>query len=98
MTVQSKNKCKPGLGTNKSNLPPPLRLAFTNIRGLRTNLADVEAFLLTNTPDILALSETNLHSSIPLTTLTYPDISHSAVRTLTDICTDLEFIFVTPSP
>ena len=36
-----------------------------NICGLRTNLDDVESFLLVNTPDILALSETNLHSSIP---------------------------------
>ena len=41
-----------------------LRLSFTNIRGLRSNFVDCESFLESNSPDILALCETNLDDSI----------------------------------
>ena len=41
-----------------------LKLSFTNIRGLRSNFVDCESFLESNSPDILALCETNLHGSI----------------------------------
>ena len=41
-----------------------LKLSFTNIRGLRLNFVDCEAFLESNSPDILALCETNLDDSI----------------------------------
>ena len=41
-----------------------LKLSFTNIRGLRSNFVDCESFLESNSPDILALSETNLDDSI----------------------------------
>ena len=41
-----------------------LKLSFTNIRGLRSNFADCESFLKSNSPDILALCETNLDDSI----------------------------------
>ena len=44
--------------------PKPLSLAFTNIRGLRTNFSHVESFLTHTSPDILALCETNLNPSI----------------------------------
>ena len=37
-----------------------LKLSFTNIRGLRSNFVDCESFLESNSPDILALCETNL--------------------------------------
>ena len=39
-------------------------LSFTNIQGLRSNFVDCESFLKSNSPDILALCETNLHDSI----------------------------------
>ena len=41
-----------------------LKFSFTNIRGLRSNFADCESFLESNSPDILALCETNLDDSI----------------------------------
>ena len=41
-----------------------LKLSFTNIRGLRWNFVDSETFLESNSPDILALCETNLDDSI----------------------------------
>ena len=41
-----------------------LKLSFTNIRGLRSNFVDCEYFLESNSPDILALCETNLDDSI----------------------------------
>ena len=40
-----------------------LKLSFTNIRGLRSNFVDCESFLESNSPDILALCETNLDDS-----------------------------------
>jgi len=47
-----------------NSLPKPLSLAFSNVRGLRSNFPFVESFLHTSSPDILALCETNLNSSI----------------------------------
>ena len=41
-----------------------LKLSFTNIWGLCSNFFDCESFLESNSPDILALSETNLDGSI----------------------------------
>ena len=41
-----------------------LKLSFTNIRGLRSNFVDCESFLESNSPDILALYETDLDDSI----------------------------------
>ena len=41
-----------------------LKLGFTNVRGLRSNFVDCESFLESNSPDILALCETNLDDSI----------------------------------
>ena len=41
-----------------------LKLGFTNIRGLHSNFVDCESFLESNSPDILALCETNLDGSI----------------------------------
>ena len=40
-----------------------LKLSFTNIWGLRSNFVDCESFLESNSPDILALCETNLDDS-----------------------------------
>ena len=41
-----------------------LKLSFTNIWGLCSNFVDCESFIESNSPDILALCETNLHDSI----------------------------------
>ena len=49
-----------------------LMVSFSNIRGLRTNFLDCESFLLSKSPDILALCETNLDDSI--------DTNHFAVN------------------
>ena len=59
MAILSKG-CKP------DNFEPhnSLKLSFTNIRGLRSNFVDCESFLESNSPDILALCETNLNDSI----------------------------------
>ena len=40
------------------------KLSFTNIQGLRSNFVDCESVLESNSPDILALCETNLDDSI----------------------------------
>ena len=42
----------------------PLKLTFTNIQGIRSNFVDCKSFLESNSPDILALCETNLDDSI----------------------------------
>ena len=59
MAILSK-ACKP----NNFELHNSLKLSFTNIRGLRSNFVDCESFLESNSPDILALCETNLDDSI----------------------------------
>ena len=59
MAILSK-ACKP----DNFELHISLKLSFTNIRGLRSNLVDCESFLESNSPDILALCETNLNDSI----------------------------------
>ena len=41
-----------------------LKLSFTNIRGLCSNSVECESFLESNSPDILALCETNLDHSL----------------------------------
>ena len=59
MTILSK-ACKPDSFESHNSL----NLSFTNIRGLRTNFADCESFLESNSSDILALYETILDDSI----------------------------------
>ena len=53
-------------GCKPDNFEPhnSLKLTFTNIRGLRSNFVKYESFLESNSPDILALCETNLDDSI----------------------------------
>ena len=53
-------------GSKPDNFEPhnSLKLSFTNIRGLRSNFVECESFLESNSPDILALCETNLDDSI----------------------------------
>ena len=53
---------KPKSDTNKS--PKPLSISFSNINGLRSKFTDIESFLHHSSPDIFAMSETNLNSSI----------------------------------
>ena len=59
MTLLSK-ACKP----DKFKLCNSLKLSFTNIRGLCLNFVDCKSFLESNSPDILALCETNLDDLI----------------------------------
>ena len=58
MAILSK-ACKPDNFESHNSL----KLSFTNIRGLRSNFVDYESFLESNSPDILALCETNLDDS-----------------------------------
>ena len=59
MAILSK-ACKP----DNFELHKSLKLSLTNIQGLRSNFVDCESFLESNSPDILALCETNLDDSI----------------------------------
>ena len=59
MAILSK-VCKPDNFESHNSL----KVSFTNIRGLRSNFVDCESFLESNSPDILALCETNLDDSI----------------------------------
>ena len=52
--------CKPGNFELHNSLKP----SFMNIWGLHLNFVDCESFLESNSPDILASSETNLDGSI----------------------------------
>ena len=52
--------CKP----DSFELHNSLKLSFTNIQDLHSNFVDCESFLESNSPDILALCETNLDDSI----------------------------------
>ena len=55
MAILSK-ACKPANFESHNSL----KLSFTNIQGLCYNFVDCESFLESNSPDILALCETNL--------------------------------------
>ena len=59
MVILSK-ACKP----DNFELRNSLNLSFANIRDPRLNVLDCESFLESNSPDILALCETNLDNSI----------------------------------
>ena len=59
MTILSK-ACKPDNFESQNSL----KLSFTNISGLHSNFVDCEPLLESNSPDILALCETNLDDSI----------------------------------
>ena len=58
MAVPSK-ACKPDY-FESHNSP---KLSLTNIQGLCSNFVDYESFLESNSPDIVALCETNLDDS-----------------------------------
>ena len=59
MVILSK-ACKPD---NFVSCNSPKR-SFTNIQDLCSNFADCKSFIESNSPDILALCETNLHDSV----------------------------------
>ena len=67
MAILSK-RCKPYNFESDNSL----KLSFTNIRGLHSNIVKYESFFESNSPNILALCETNLDHSI--------DSSNSSVR------------------
>ena len=52
--------CSKACKQNNFELHNSLKLSLTNIRGLRSNSVDCESFLESNSPDSLALCETNL--------------------------------------
>ena len=58
MAILSK-ACKPHSFESSNSL----KLSFTNIRGLRSNFVHSESFLELNSPDIVAVCETNLDDS-----------------------------------
>ena len=53
-------------GSKPDNFEPhsSLKLSFTNIRGIRSNFVECESFPESNSPDNLALCETNSNDSI----------------------------------
>ena len=59
MVILSK-VCKPDNFESHNSL----KFSFTNIEGLHPNFHECESFLESNSPDILALSKTNLDDSI----------------------------------
>ena len=59
MTILLKT-CKPHNFESQNSL----KLSFTNIRGLRSNFVNCKSFLESNSPEILALCETNMDDSI----------------------------------
>ena len=59
MAILSK-ACKPDNFESHNSL----KLSFTNMQGLCSNFVDCESFLESNSPDILALCETNLDDTI----------------------------------
>ena len=59
MAILSK-ACKPDNFQSHNSL----KLSFMNIQGPRSNFVDCESFLESNSPDILALCDTNLYDSI----------------------------------
>ena len=58
MAILSK-RCKPDNFESRNSLT----LTFANICGFRSNFVECESFLESNSPDILALCETNLDDS-----------------------------------
>ena len=59
MTILSKERQPDNFESHKS-----LKLSFTNIWGLCLNFAEWESFLEVNSPDVVALCETNLDNLI----------------------------------
>ena len=59
MAILSKG-CKPDNFKSHNSL----KISYTNIRGLRSNFIECQSFLESNSPDILALYETNLDDLI----------------------------------
>ena len=63
--VNQRNKTsKPVSKPNKKINSAPLNISYTNIRGFRTNYTHIQSFLANSSPDILAISETNLGPNI----------------------------------
>ena len=62
--TSKRSKSKPNSTKRAPSTPPLFNISYTNIRGLRTNFADVESLLHSTKPSLLCLCETNLDSSI----------------------------------
>ena len=53
-----------GVGVQNGSTPDSFSIDFCNIRGLRSNFSSVEHHLLSSSPDILFLSETQLSADV----------------------------------
>ena len=78
MAILSKG-CKPDNFESQNSL----KLSFTNICGLRSNSAECESFLESNSPDILAPCETNLDCSVDSDFLLHGTYIYKTLRILT---------------
>ena len=87
MAILSK-ACKPDNFESHNSL----KLSFTNIRGLRSNFVDCESFLESNSPEILALCETNLDDSIDSGNISVRAYLSLIRRILGLICMVLQFV------
>ena len=80
------SKSKPD--NSKPQSPPTLTVYYTNVRGLKGNFKDLEAFMLKINPDIFALCETNLHADIQDSCLA----TCQSIARMLDICTAVVFM------
>ena len=78
----NKNKSK----SDKSKSPPPHTVCYTNVRGLRGNFTDLEAFMHKNKPDIFALCETNLHDNTQDCLATCQSIARTLGICMVSVC------------
>ena len=79
MTIQANNKETLPARANPPPCPQrskPLGIAFSNIRGLRSNFTSVQSFVLNNSPDLLALSESRLNCDISSDSFKLPGYIH----------------------
>ena len=82
------NGCKPDNFISRNSL----KHNFTKIQGLRLDFVDCEYFLESNSPDILALCETDQDNSIDFASFSVSVVFLQSERTLLLICMVLEFM------
>ena len=73
MSILSKPKSVTSKPSNPTISSKPLHLSYTNIRGLRKNLAAAQGFLANSSPDIIAISESKLTPLVADSDLNAPD-------------------------
>ena len=73
MSILSKPKSVTSKPSKSNISSKPLHLSYTNIRGLRKNLAAAQGFLANSSPDLLAISESKLTLLVTDEDLNVPD-------------------------